>query len=73
MAAIYPTAEDGRITAAIVDAAREVRDLNFRYLGEGKGAVVAARFGEDGITIVDPNRAEEGPGAVFRRVYSRPI
>ena len=70
---IYPTPEDGRITVAIVHAARLVRDLNFKYLQEGKGAPVTARFGEDGITIVDPNRIEEGPEAVFERIYHKPI
>lgn len=73
VAEIYPTAEDGRITVAIVDAARHVRDLNFKYLREGKGAPVSARFGGDGITIIDPNRAEEGAEAVFQRIYKKPI
>jgi len=73
LAGIYPTAEDGRITTAIIDAARRVRDLNFRYLREGKGAPVSARFGDDGITIIDPNRIDEGSSAVFQKVYSRPI
>ena len=58
---------------AIVDAARVVRDLNFKYLQEGKGATVSARFGEDGITIVDPNRVEEGAEAVFQKIYEKPI
>lgn len=71
--AIYPTAEDGRITSAIVDAARVVRDLNFKYLNEGKGATVTARFGKDGITIVDPNRLDEGADAVFQKIYDKPI
>ena len=44
MADIYPTAEDARITCAIVDAAASVRDLNFKYLQEGKGATVTARL-----------------------------
>lgn len=70
---IYPTAEDGRITSAIVDAARIVRDLNFKYLQEGKGATVTAKFGEDGITIVDPNRLDEGADAVFQKIYDKPI
>jgi len=73
VAGIYPTAEDGRLTAAIVCAARHVRDLNFKYLQEGKGATVTARFGEDGIVIVDPYRMEEGAEAVFRTIYSKPI
>jgi predicted dehydrogenase len=73
VAGIYPTAEEARITVAIVHAARLVRDLNFKYLQEGKGAGVTARFGEDGITIVDPNRAQEGTAAVFLRIYERTI
>ena len=73
VADIYPTAEDGRITVAILHAARIVRDLNFKYLQEGKGATVTARFGPDGITIVDPNRAGEGAGKVFQRIYEKAI
>ena len=49
------TAEEARITCAIVDAAAKVRDLNFKYMSEGKGATFTARFGPDGITICDPN------------------
>jgi hypothetical protein len=71
VADIYPTAEDARIVVAIVHAARLVRDLNFRYLSEGKGATVTARFGADGITIVDPNRASTGK--VFERIYEKAI
>ncbi|MEI2724550.1 MAG: Gfo/Idh/MocA family oxidoreductase [Verrucomicrobiota bacterium] len=70
---IYPTAEDARIVVAIVHAARLVRDLNFKYLSEGKGAPVTARFGNDGIIIVDPNRASEGSDAVFHSLYQKPI
>jgi len=73
LAELYPTAEDARITVAVIHAARIVRDLNFRYLHEGKGAPVSARFGQDGITIIDPNRAAEGPPAVFHNIYNRPI
>jgi predicted dehydrogenase len=73
VAALYPTAEEGRITTAIVHAAALVRDLNFKYLNEGKGAPVTARFGPDGITIVDPNRAGEGAAGVFERIYGKPI
>ncbi len=70
VAGIYPTAEDARIVVAIIHAARIVRDLNFKYLRAGKGALVTARFGKDGITIVDPNQR----GAkVFRRIYQRPL
>lgn len=73
VADIYPTADDGRITVAIVHAASIVRDLNFKYLQEGKGTPVTARFGEDGITIIDPYRVAEGPDAVFHRIYDRPV
>lgn len=73
VAEIYPTAEDARITCAIVDAAARVRDLNFKYMQEGKGATVTARFGDDGITIIDPNRAAEGPDKVFEKIYNRPL
>ncbi len=73
VADIYPTAEDARITCAIVDAAAKVRDLNFKYMSEGKGASVTARFGTDGITIIDPNRADEGAAAVFEKIYEKPL
>ncbi len=68
VAAIYPTAEEARITCAIVDAAARVRDLNWKYMQEGKGAAVTARFGQDGITIIDPNAAE-----IFQRIYDKPL
>lgn len=73
VAAIYPTAEEARVTCAIVEAAALVRDLNFKYLNEGKGAPVTARFGADGITLIDPCRVDEGREAVFQRIYQRPI
>ncbi len=73
VASLYPTAEESRITVAIIHAARLVRDLNFRYLRQGKGATVTARFGADGLTIVDPNRVAKGPKAVFQKIYSKPI
>ena len=69
VAELYPTAEDARITCAIVDAAARVRDLNFKYMGEGKGATVTARFGADGITIIDPNNTAN----VFERIYEKPL
>ena len=71
--ATYPTAEEAHITCAIVDAAAKVRDLNFKYMAEGKGAPVTARFGPDGITICDPNRASEGAATVFHQIYEKPI
>ena len=69
VAHLYPTAEEARITCAIVDAAAKVRDLNFQYLSEGKGAPVTARFGDDGITIIDPLNREN----TFQRIYERPL
>jgi len=69
LAEVYPTAEEARITVAILHAARLVRDLNFKYLQAGQGATVSARFGEDGITLVDPNRK----GKVFERIYRKAI
>jgi hypothetical protein len=47
-----------------------VRDLNFKYLSEGKGAPVTARFGDDGITIVDPNASA---GKLFQKIYELAI
>ncbi len=73
LVAIYPTAEDARLTVAIVHAAALVRDLNFKYIQSGLGAPVTARFGSDGITIIDPVRASEGAGSVFSRIYEKAI
>ena len=39
----------------------------FKYLAEGKGATVTARFGPDGITLCDPDRASEVVSVVFLR------
>jgi predicted dehydrogenase len=71
VAELYPTAEESRITVVILHAARIVRDLNFKYLRAGKGAPVTARFGRDGITILDPYGT--GARAKYRRVYRQPI
>ena len=57
----------------IVDAAAKVRDLNFKYLAEGKGATVTARFGPDGITLCDRHRASESADKVFEKIYDRAI
>jgi len=73
LAALYPTAEDARLTVAIIHAASLVRDLNFQYTQNGLGAPVTARFGADGITIIDPNRASEGAEKVFARIYEKAI
>src|SRR5207244_10765027 len=68
-----PTPEEGRITVAIVHAARLVRDRNYAYQQQGKAPAVSAAFGPDGITILDPYRVNEGPEAVFERIYTRAI
>ena len=60
-----------RLRQNYVHTARLVRDLNFKHLNEGKGAPVTARFGDDGITIVDPTRASDGK--VFQKIYANPI
>jgi hypothetical protein len=48
-----------------------VSDLNFKFLSEGKGAPVPARFGSDAITIVDSNRASAGQR--FQKIYRKAI
>ncbi|HOX58415.1 MAG TPA: Gfo/Idh/MocA family oxidoreductase [Candidatus Paceibacterota bacterium] len=72
VADFYPTAEEARISVAIIHAARVVRDLNFRYLRAGKGAPVTARFGRDGITIVDPCRLARGK-QMLQRIYDKAL
>ena len=52
-------------------AAAKVRDLNFKYLAEGKGATVTVRFGPDGITICDPNRVGDGAAAAAGAIDPR--
>jgi predicted dehydrogenase len=65
LASLYPTAEDARITVAIVDAAAKVRDLNHRSMQAGRGATASARFGEDGIHLISEAGSEQ--------IYGRPI
>ncbi|MAF09050.1 oxidoreductase [Candidatus Poribacteria bacterium] len=64
--ATYPNAEEGRLSVAIVQAAREVRDLNFRYFAEGVGTPVTAVLNDTGIRVYDPIGGS-------RAVYARPI
>ena len=66
----YPTAEEGRITVAIVHAARIVRDRNFVYQKEGKFPAVSAGLGKDGITIIDPYQK---PDRIFERIYTKAV
>jgi hypothetical protein len=67
VASLYPTAEEARVTVAILHAARLVRDLNFKYLQEGKGANVSARFSNGSISLIDPN--VQSHDAVCRTIY----
>lgn len=73
LAGTYPTPEEARITVAIVEAARIVRDRNFAHQQAGRAPAVSASFGKDGIAILDPYRSAEGPDAVIERIYDRPI
>ncbi len=50
----YPDAEEGRLSVAIIHAAREVRERNFAYMQQGKGTPVTAHLGAEGITLLDP-------------------
>jgi len=66
LAGTYPTAEEGRLTALIVHAARAVCQRNFAYTEAGKGAPVTALFDERGITLVDPYDG-------LKLIYDRPV
>ena len=50
-----------------------VCDLNLKYMLERKGRTFTTRFGFDGITVVDPNRADEKVAAVFQMIYDKAI
>jgi len=67
----YPDSRSARIVVAIVHAARLVRDLNFHYLQSGRGTPVSARFGKDGITLIDPCQTD--PRRIFQVIYNQPI
>ena len=71
LADTYPNTRDARIVVAILHAARLVRDRNFKYLQSGLGTPVSARFGKDGITLIDP--CSKDPNKVFENIYSRPL
>lgn len=66
IAKTYPDAEEGRLSVAIVHAARCVRDRNYAYLQRGMGAPVTASLGAHGITILDPYAGNE-------TIYDQPI
>ena len=73
MAGLYPTGTEPSVTGAIVNAAAKVSDRNFKYLAKGKGATVTARFGPDGITRGDPNRAGESVDTVLQQACQQPV
>lgn len=73
LASLYPNAEQARLVVATLHAARIVRDLNYGYLQQGKGAPVSAHLGEAGITIIDPYRADGERTPMFRRIYKKPL
>lgn len=62
----YPSVREARITVAVVHAARVVRDRNYRYAMEGRGAPVSALFDSEGILILDPYGEPE-------RIAARPL
>ena len=62
----FPSPEDGRLSVALIEAARIVRDANFSYLNQNLGTPVTAKFGSDGITILDPYTTN-------KLIYDRPI
>lgn len=68
VAHLYPTAEDARITCAIVEAAAKVRDLNFEGMKLGLGATASASFTTKGILVHAPGQA-----AASQLIYDKPL
>ncbi|MBM3239169.1 Gfo/Idh/MocA family oxidoreductase [Candidatus Poribacteria bacterium] len=62
----YPDAEEGRLSVAIIHAARIIRDKNYAYLKQGLGAPATACLGEKGITILDPYEGN-------KVIYGKPV
>jgi predicted dehydrogenase len=50
----YPDGDEGRLSVAIIQAAREVRERNFGYMRHGRGTPVTAHLGLGGIHLLDP-------------------
>jgi len=71
VASLYPTAEDSRVTVAIVEAAKVVRDFNFESMEKGEGACASARFGRRGIEVFNPTAENERDRIV--RIYERSL
>jgi predicted dehydrogenase len=66
LAASYPDALDGRLSVAIIHAARVVRDRNFEHFARGRGTPATALLNDEGITVYDPVAGTE-------RIYNRPV
>jgi len=66
LAGTYPDAASQRLPVAVVHAAWEVVRRNTSYLEQGRGAVVTATFGADGITLHDPLQGSE-------RIYEKAV
>ncbi|MCH8295618.1 Gfo/Idh/MocA family oxidoreductase [Candidatus Poribacteria bacterium] len=66
IAGTYPDADEARLSVAILHAARIVRDRNYAYLQRGMGTPTTAKFGADGITILDPYNGNT-------QIYNQPI
>ncbi|MBM3214836.1 Gfo/Idh/MocA family oxidoreductase [Candidatus Poribacteria bacterium] len=62
----YPNAHEGRLSVAIIEAAKRVRDMNAHYLTDGRGTPVTATFGKHGVEVGDPIGANHV-------IYSRPV
>ena len=73
VAPLYPTAEDARITVGIIEAAATRARPELRLSATAPGCSVTARFGPDGITIIDPNRGADGAASIFERIYDQPF
>lgn len=66
IAGTYPDADEGRLSVAILYAARIVRERNYAYLQRGMGTPVTAKFGAEGVTILDPYEGNT-------RIYDKPV
>jgi len=66
----YPSAEEARVTVAVVHAARLVRERNAAHVWNGRAPAVSAAFEQGGIVILDPYEAS---GPVVERIPCRPL
>jgi hypothetical protein len=66
LAPMHTTPEASRISVIIYAAARQVMELNTKYLVMGEGTPVTAKFGTSSITIKDPIGEDDN-------AYTQPI